>query len=113
MPYGRFQRAIVHRDLLGAEAAAREMGGLYLADALDLLLLIARKEPARFERAAVRWHGRFEVEVPGLQLADAQLLLGALAGLREPAPRVALESIALLAERVRQNAVAATARRRA
>ena len=51
--------------------------------------------------------------MPGLQIADAQLLLGALAGLREPAPRVALESIALLAERVRQNAVAATARRRA
>jgi hypothetical protein len=53
MPHGRFQRAIALRDLLGAESAAREMGGLYLADALDLLLLIARKEPARFERAAV------------------------------------------------------------
>jgi hypothetical protein len=49
--------------------------------------------------------------VPGLQIADAQLLLGALAGLREPAPRLALESIALLAERVRQTAVATRARR--
>jgi hypothetical protein len=111
-PHGRFRRAIDYGNLLSAEASARELGQLSLADALDLLLLIAAKEPARFQRAAVRWHGRFELEVRGLEIADAQLLLGALAGLREPVPRVSLETIALVADRFRIDSVARSARRR-
>jgi hypothetical protein len=111
-PHGRFRRAIDHGNLLSAEASARELGQLSLADALDLLLLIAAKEPARFQRAAVRWHGRFELEVRGLEIADAQLLLGALAGLREPVPRVSLETIALVAARFGIDSVARSARRR-
>lgn len=34
--HGRFQRAIHQRNVLAAEMAAREMGGLSLADALSL-----------------------------------------------------------------------------
>jgi hypothetical protein len=39
--------------------AAREMGGLSLADALLLRELLAKADPARYERAALRWLQRF------------------------------------------------------
>ena len=39
--------------------AAREMGGLSLADALSLCELLANTDPARYERAALRWLQRF------------------------------------------------------
>jgi hypothetical protein len=38
--HGRFQRAIQRRQLRAAEMAARELGGLNLAEALDLTLLM-------------------------------------------------------------------------
>jgi hypothetical protein len=110
-PRGRFQRAVERSDLLGAEAAARDLGGLALADALALLLVIARKEPSRFEPAAIRWHGRFEIETPGVGFPESEMLLGALAALREPAPVLSLETIARLAERFRVQSVALQARR--
>jgi hypothetical protein len=34
------------------------MGGLSLYDALDLCELIAKAKPGKYERAAIRWHGR-------------------------------------------------------
>jgi hypothetical protein len=77
-----------------------------------LLLLIAAEQPDRFAAAAARWHARFVVETRGLDLADSQLLLGAVAGLREPVPRVQLETIALVAERYKVSSVARSARRR-
>jgi hypothetical protein len=99
--------------LIDAEACARELSRLELADALDLLLLIAKKEPARFPRAAARWHARFVSEVKGLRVADSQLLLGAVAGLSDPgAVRVPLQTIAAMAERFKAEAIARTARRR-
>jgi hypothetical protein len=57
--HGRFQRAIQRRHLFAAETAARELGGLNLADALDLTLLIRETDTWRYERAAVRWLERF------------------------------------------------------
>ena len=110
-PHGRFQRAVERRNLLEAEAAARALGGLALSDALALLLVIAAKEPSRFERAAIRWHGRFEVETRGVGFAEAQILLGALAALRDPVPTMGLETIARLAERLRIQSVALQAAR--
>lgn len=107
-----FQHAIERRNLLSAEAAARELGRLSLADALDFLLLLSEKDPARFDPAAARWHARFVLEARRLPLADSQLLLGAVAGLRTPAPVIALDTICGLAEKVHQSAVAAVVRRR-
>jgi hypothetical protein len=52
--YGRFTRAIKARQLFQAEMAARELRGLSLADALELVILIAAQRPDRLERAAVR-----------------------------------------------------------
>jgi len=45
-PHGRFQRAIHSRQVQYAEVAAREMGGLSLADALLLCELLANTDPA-------------------------------------------------------------------
>ena len=56
---GRFQRAIHRRHVQAAEMAAREMGGLSLADALSFCELLANTDPARYERAALRWLQRF------------------------------------------------------
>jgi hypothetical protein len=58
-PHGRFQRAIHRGHVQAAEMAAREMGGLSLADALSLCELLANVDPARYERAALRWLQRF------------------------------------------------------
>lgn len=58
------------------------MGEITLADALALTVLIGEEDPARYERAAARWHMRFVQEAKGLGLAESQLALTALAGLR-------------------------------
>jgi len=52
--HGRFQRAIHRGHVQAAEMAAREMGGLALADALLLCERLAYADPARYERAALR-----------------------------------------------------------
>jgi hypothetical protein len=49
------------------------------ADALALLLVIARKDG--FKPAAIRWHGRFEVETRGVGFAATTIPLAAPAGL--------------------------------
>jgi hypothetical protein len=36
-----------------------------------LCLLLADGEPARFDRAALRWHGRYCQEVTDVSLAEA------------------------------------------
>jgi hypothetical protein len=51
--------AIHSRHVQNAETAAREMGGLSLADALLLCELLANTHPARYERAALRWASTF------------------------------------------------------
>jgi hypothetical protein len=79
---GRFARAIRERNLFMAELAARELRGLALNDALDLVALIAEAQPERLERAAVRWHGRLELEAQLLTLAESELALAALGALR-------------------------------
>jgi hypothetical protein len=58
-PRGRFQHATHSRHVQNAEMAAREMGGLSLADALLLCELLANVDPRRYERAALRWLQRF------------------------------------------------------
>ena len=80
--HGRYSRAIASRNLPGAERAARELGGLSLLDALDYVALVAELRPDRLEPAALRWHGRLELESQTLTLAESQLALAALASLR-------------------------------
>jgi hypothetical protein len=76
--HGRFTRAIQRRNLFEAERAARRMRGLSLPDALELVILMAAVRPDRLERAAIRWHGRLEVEASTLTLAESRFALAAL-----------------------------------
>lgn len=78
--YGRFQRALRSRNSTLAIAAATELATLDLADAFKLCLVL-RQEPRRYARAAARWHARYCLEVPGVDLRESQLVLSALASL--------------------------------
>jgi hypothetical protein len=80
--HGRFTRAIQTNNLWAAETAMRELGTVSLLDALDYLALLSHARPDRFDRAAVRWHGRLEMETQVLTLSESQLALAALGSLR-------------------------------
>ena len=97
--HGRFERAIAKGHLLAAATAAREFGQLSLGDALSLTILLARSHSERFERAAVRWHGRLCLEAKGVTLADAHLGLAALMALRGQDGDPAADTLAGLVRR--------------
>jgi hypothetical protein len=72
--------------------AAREMGGLSLADALMLCELLAKTDPARYERAALRWLDRLiEERLP--PLTEVALAASALAELRHGQRNVGAETL--------------------
>ena len=73
--HARFTRAIQRGNLFAAEMAARELRRLSLEDALALTVLLSKGEAPRFERAAVPWHGRLELETQLLTLPESQLAL--------------------------------------
>jgi hypothetical protein len=81
-----FQRAVERGNVTRAESAARQLGKLSLENALRLLFLYAEKEPAKYERAALRWLGRYATEGKAVSLLKAQLALAALAELRTSDP---------------------------
>jgi hypothetical protein len=62
-------------------AAAHDLPQLSLADALDLTLLVARKDPARYPRLAARWLLRFLEEHPVATIEEAALAASCLAAL--------------------------------
>jgi hypothetical protein len=96
--HGRFQRAISSRDLQKAELAAREMGGLSLADALALCELLAACDPRRYERAALRWLQRFiDERVP--PLTEVALASAALAELRHGHRRLGIDALKRIVRR--------------
>jgi hypothetical protein len=98
-PYGRLRRALDTGNARIALAAAADLPHVGLADALELLLLLLDSEPARFERAALRWHGRYCREVTDVDLAEAQAVLACLAGLRGARPEPAAHALADLVHR--------------
>ena len=57
----------------------RDPSLLVLVDYLDLF---ADVRPDKFDRAAVRWHGRLEFECAVLTIAESELALAALGALR-------------------------------
>jgi hypothetical protein len=78
---GRFTRAIQQRNLFAAEIALREMGDPSLMLALEYVILLAELRPDKAKVAALRWHGRLELEARTLTLAESQFALAALAAL--------------------------------
>ncbi len=98
-PHGRFQRTLERGDVLEALGAAHQLGRLTLADALGLTVLLAERDPARYERAAVRWLGRWLLEVGGVELEEAQLVAAAFAALPGTHAETAKEVLTRTADR--------------
>ena len=80
-PRAIFKLAIERGNVVGAEASAREFA-LTLEEALQLVLLYVAYEPAKVERAALRWFARYLDEGKRVSLFKAQLALAALGQLR-------------------------------
>jgi hypothetical protein len=89
------RRALDHGNVLEARAAASEMPAVALSDALELLLLIAQREPDKYERAAIRWHGRYcrERRVAGDEAQAVLALLLMLTGKRAGSAAQALAAL--------------------
>jgi hypothetical protein len=61
--YARFRRALDARNPRWASTAALELEHVGLAEAVELTLIYLDKEPARYERAALRLHARMTADV--------------------------------------------------
>jgi hypothetical protein len=88
----RFRRALDRGNITEALSAASELQFVALAEALELTLLLADKEPEKYERAAARWHMRFLQEVPNVDLRESQAVLSLLGAI--PANRLAAAALA-------------------
>ena len=75
--YQRFRRALEIGRLSLVLAAAAELPRLDLADALEVLLLMADQAPERYEPAAARWLGRLALERPRTTLVELRLATAA------------------------------------
>jgi hypothetical protein len=96
--YHRFRRALDRGNVTEALSSASELQHVGLAEALELCLLLRDKEPKRFHRAALRWHGRFCREVD-VSLEEAQAVLAALVLLAGDRKRNAALALAELLSR--------------
>jgi hypothetical protein len=88
-----------------ALAAAKDLPQLSLADALDLTMLVARKDPRRHPRVASGWLLRYLEEAPHATIDEAALAASSLAALTGVAHQEAAQTLRAMAER-------ATSRRR-
>ncbi len=77
-PYARFRRALATGNETLVVAAARELPQVSLDDALRICLVLRGGDPARYDRAAVRWLGRFALEGRGVTIEDLRLAAQAL-----------------------------------
>lgn len=78
-PYARFRRALDTGNELLVLNAARELPQIALEDALRICLVLRDGDPARYDRAAVRWLGRFALEARAATIADLRTAAAALA----------------------------------
>jgi hypothetical protein len=77
-PYTRFRRALDAGNELMVLATARELPHIALDDALRICLVMRGGDRARYERAAVRWLGRFALEARGVTITDLRAAADAL-----------------------------------
>jgi hypothetical protein len=90
--YARFRRALETGNELLVLAAARELPRIALDDALRICLVLRDGDPARYERAAVRWLGRFALEAHNVTIEALRTGADALHALRER-PAEAMEQL--------------------
>jgi hypothetical protein len=94
-----FRRAIEHGNLILAEGMVRELGQVTLEEALQLVALVAQKDPRRHSRYAVRWLRRLLAEHERLTIEEAALAASALLALGGPANEQVYSTLSALAER--------------
>ena len=97
--YGIFQKALQRRNVVAALAAARELPQLSLDDALELTLLVARKDTRRHPRVAARWLQRYLEEDPRATVEEAALAASSLAALTGVGYLEAAQTLKAMAER--------------
>jgi hypothetical protein len=71
---------------------------LSLLDALELTMLIARKDPLRYPRVAARWLQRLLEEHPALTIEEAALVASCLVALPGAGYRKAAHTLKAMAE---------------
>jgi len=81
--YVRFRRALETGNAALVIAAAQELPRVALDDALTICLVFRDGDPERYERAAVRWLGRFALEARGVTVAAIRRAADALDALPE------------------------------
>jgi hypothetical protein len=91
--------------VLSALAAAKDLPQLKLADALELTVLVARKDPPRHKRIAAPWLLRYLEEHPAATIEEASLAASSLIALTGVGYQEAEQTLRAMAER-------ATSRRR-
>lgn len=79
--YARFRRALETGNEMLVLGAARELPQIALDDALRICLVLRDGDPARYERAAVRWLGRFALEARAATIPDLRAAAAALEAL--------------------------------
>jgi hypothetical protein len=93
--YPRFRRALRTGNLNLVIAAAAELPRVSLRDALQVCLLLRDGKDERYERAAVRWAGRFALEAQTVTLDAVETAVAAL-GVLPDQPDEAMEILARL-----------------
>ncbi len=77
-PYARFKRALATGNEALVVAAALELPRIALDDALRICLVLRGSSAERYERAAVRWLGRFALEARRVTIEDLRRAADAL-----------------------------------
>jgi enoyl-CoA hydratase/carnithine racemase len=77
-PHARFRRALATGNLTLIRAAASELPGVDLEDALRICFVYRKAPPDEYERAAVRWLGRLCLERPQTTMKQLREALEAL-----------------------------------
>jgi hypothetical protein len=95
----RFRRALDRGNVTEALSSASELEHVGLTEALELTLLLADGEDARYERAALRWHARFVYETKSIDIRESVAVLGLLTAI--PENRLAAAALAELLSRRR------------
>jgi hypothetical protein len=82
-----------------AVAAAKDLPQLSLADALELTVLVARKDPRRHPWVAARWLLRYLEEDPHATIDEGALAASSRAALTGVAHQEAAQTLRAMAER--------------
>jgi hypothetical protein len=99
-----FKRAIERGTVAIAESVARELGQLSLGESLALTALVARQDPRRRSRFAVRWLLRLLEEDDSMSIEEVAMAASALAALGGRGHTDALPTLSAMAERATRNA---------